>query len=131
MIAAGMENLIRRVLERKLDLVTRLDIVETVPGWNRVLRDYRSYLESFCDAEVPARIGQRSRRSTRARGFDGLSPVACALRGGASSLLSLSQSGNRRGGVGEDPPRGVVPKGSPGTRPGPVTSRCERTQDMK
>ncbi len=123
MSIAGTENLIRRVLERKLDLVTQVDIIETVPKWNRLLREYRSYLESFCDAKVLAGIGQRSRRSTRARGFDGLSPVAFALRGGASSLLSLSESGNRRGGVGVEPPQ----KTSPGTRPGLMTVRCERT----
>ena len=130
MSVAGAENLIRRVLERKLDLVTRLDIVETVPGWNRLLRGYRSYLESFCDAEVPARIGLRSSRPPRARGFGRVMPAACALRGGCALLSPYPKAVIGSGGVGEDPPSGVVAKRSPGTWPGPVTFRCERKQDM-
>jgi len=130
MSTAGAENLIRRVLERKLDLVTRLDVVETVPRWNRLLRGYRGYLESFCDVEVPARIGLRSSRPPRARGFDGVTPVAYALRDGSPLFSPHPKAETGSGGVGVDPPRGVVAKDSPGTRPGPVTSRCERPQDM-
>lgn len=112
----GEENRLKRVLTRKLDLITQLDDLESLPLWKSFLREYRFYLESYCNAEIPRRDPALSGRQPGAPGSDGTVAPVTTRCGGAGPFPCRFRLKAIEGpeGLGEDLPGGCLGADLPG-----------------